>query len=135
MAGLAAMVSRSKADILVPPENFALVERGLYRGAFPKPKNFAFLRTLGLRTILSLKLEKTNEYPAANTAFNLARLDVSTGIAACIGQDLFGTFIRQTLEATGVDTAGLVHAPDTSSAKLTRTLACSRKRFHASELT
>ena len=62
--------SRSKGDILVPPENFALVERGLYRGAFPKPKNFPFLRTLGLRTILSLKLEKTNEYPAANTAFN-----------------------------------------------------------------
>ena len=53
---------------------------------------------------------------AANTAFNLARLDVSTGIAACIGQDCFGTFIRQTLEATGVDTAGLVHAPDASSA-------------------
>ena len=53
---------------------------------------------------------------AANTAFNLARLDVSTGIAACIGQDLFGTFIRQTLEATGVDTTGLVHAPDASSA-------------------
>ena len=64
------MVPRSKGDILVPPENFALVERGLYRGAFPKPKNFPFLRTLGLRTILSLKLEKTNEYPAANTAFN-----------------------------------------------------------------
>ena len=53
---------------------------------------------------------------AANTAFNLARLDVSTGIAACIGQDLFGTFIRQTFEATGVDTTGLVHAPDASSA-------------------
>ena len=53
---------------------------------------------------------------AANTAFNLARLDVSTGIAACIGQDCFGTFIRQTFEATGVNTTGLVHAPDASSA-------------------
>ena len=53
---------------------------------------------------------------AANTAVNLARLGVRTGIAACIGQDFFGSFIRQTLEAAGVDTADLVHAPDASSA-------------------
>jgi len=53
---------------------------------------------------------------AANTAFNLARMEVHTGIAACIGEDLFGDFIGQTLKKTGVDTAGLVRSADASSA-------------------
>nr|CCA21879.1 hypothetical protein ALNC14_080220 [Albugo laibachii Nc14] len=52
---------------LIPPENFAMIERGLYRSGFPKKKNFAFLESLGLRSILTLVLE---EYPFANTEFN-----------------------------------------------------------------
>ncbi|KAL0586193.1 hypothetical protein ABG067_004041 [Albugo candida] len=52
---------------LIPPENFAMIERGLYRSGFPKKKNFAFLKSLGLRSILTLVLE---EYPFANTEFN-----------------------------------------------------------------
>ncbi|KAH9113996.1 hypothetical protein LEN26_008506 [Aphanomyces euteiches] len=52
---------------LIPPENFAMVERGLYRSGFPKKKNFTFLRTLGLKSILTLVLE---DYPLANTEFN-----------------------------------------------------------------
>ncbi|KAF0702877.1 hypothetical protein AaE_015660 [Aphanomyces astaci] len=52
---------------LIPPENFAMVERGLYRSGFPKKKNFTFLRTLGLKSILTLVLE---DYPLSNNEFN-----------------------------------------------------------------
>ena len=37
---------------LVPPENFALVSPGVYRCGFPLKKNFAFLETLRLKTVL-----------------------------------------------------------------------------------
>lgn len=53
---------------LIPPENFAMIEKGLYRSGFPKKKNFAFLRkSLRLKSILTLVLE---DYPLANSAFN-----------------------------------------------------------------
>ena len=39
-------------ELLLPPDNFALVCSGVYRSAFPKKKNFAFLKKLGIRTIL-----------------------------------------------------------------------------------
>ena len=50
-----------------PPENFALVEKGVYRSAFPMRKNFPYLARLGLRSILTLILE---DYPEANVGFN-----------------------------------------------------------------
>ena len=53
---------------LIPPENFAMIEKGLYRSGFPKKKNFAFLKKcLGLKSILTLVLE---DYPLANSEFN-----------------------------------------------------------------
>ena len=49
-------------DEFIPPTNFAVIENGLYRstciislsytGAFPVKRNFAFLRHLGIRSIL-----------------------------------------------------------------------------------
>ncbi len=50
-----------------PPENFALIEPGIYRSAFPMKRNFSFLVRLKLKSILTLILE---EYPAANKEFN-----------------------------------------------------------------
>lgn len=50
-----------------PPENFAIVEPGIYRSAFPMRRNFSYLARIGLRSILTLILE---EYPVANTEFN-----------------------------------------------------------------
>ncbi|KAL7425056.1 tyrosine-protein phosphatase siw14 [Cryptotrichosporon argae] len=50
-------------DDLVPPENFAVVDKGVYRSGFPKKRNFRFLETLGLKTVLTLVLE---DYPEAN---------------------------------------------------------------------
>ncbi|BEI80662.1 hypothetical protein CcaverHIS002_0111910 [Cutaneotrichosporon cavernicola] len=48
---------------VVPPENFAAVTQGVYRSGFPKKRNFQFLETLQLKTVLTLVLE---DYPEAN---------------------------------------------------------------------
>lgn len=37
---------------LVPPENFASVVSGVYRSGFPKKKNFRFMESLKLKTVL-----------------------------------------------------------------------------------
>ncbi|GFZ52345.1 Tyrosine-protein phosphatase SIW14 [Saitozyma sp. JCM 24511] len=50
-------------DDLVPPENFAVVCPGVYRCGFPKKRNFRFMETLQLKTVLTLVLE---DYPEAN---------------------------------------------------------------------
>ncbi len=39
---------------LMPPFRFSHVESNLFRSAYPMPRNHAFLRTLRLRTIVSL---------------------------------------------------------------------------------
>jgi tyrosine-protein phosphatase SIW14 len=53
-------------EVLTPPENFAMVDSGIYRSGFPTKKNFAFLRELGIRTVVYLCPE---EYPPANAEF------------------------------------------------------------------
>lgn len=47
--------------MLVPPANFAPVERKLYRSAEPLPVNFTFLSSLRLRTLLWLAVEDPSE--------------------------------------------------------------------------
>ncbi|KAJ3080338.1 hypothetical protein HK102_003127 [Quaeritorhiza haematococci] len=51
---------------LVPTENFNMICNGVYRSAFPKKKNFPFLKKLGLKSILTLILE---DYPELNKKF------------------------------------------------------------------
>ncbi|KAJ2771734.1 tyrosine-protein phosphatase siw14 [Coemansia nantahalensis] len=51
---------------LHPPENFAMVCPYIYRSGMPKKRNFAFLRRLRLRSVVTLILE---EYPAQNQRF------------------------------------------------------------------
>src|SRR5690242_1563617 len=41
-------------NILVPPLNFALVLPGIYRSGYPNPKNYPFLKSLGLTIIIYL---------------------------------------------------------------------------------
>ena len=53
---------------------------------------------------------------AANTAFDLARLGVSTGISGCVGDDVLADFIVGTLNAAGVDTAGVVRTAEVATA-------------------
>ena len=44
---------------------------------------------------------------ASNAALDLARLGVQVGVAGCVGEDVFGQYIADTLARGGVDTAGL----------------------------
>ena len=44
----------------LPPENFSMVETGVFRSAFPRSKNMSFLARLCLKTVISLVPE---EYP------------------------------------------------------------------------
>lgn len=39
-------------EALIPPDNFNMVSNYVYRSSFPKKKNFAFLKKLGLRSML-----------------------------------------------------------------------------------
>lgn len=52
--------------LLVPPLNFSMVDYGVFRSGFPDTANFAFLQTLGLRSIIYLCPEP---YPDANVEF------------------------------------------------------------------
>ncbi|KAI9224400.1 tyrosine phosphatase family-domain-containing protein [Blastocladiella britannica] len=44
----------TKKRALVPPFRFAFVEHGVYRGAYPRPRNLEYLSRLNLATVLSL---------------------------------------------------------------------------------
>lgn len=49
-----------KEEELLAPENFSMVESGVYRSAFPRSKNISFLKSLGLKSVISLVPE---DYP------------------------------------------------------------------------
>ena len=53
-------------DLLVPPVNFSLVAKGIYRGSYPNQQNFSFLKHLELKSILFLCPE---DYSEANKKF------------------------------------------------------------------
>ncbi|GAA6005224.1 hypothetical protein JCM10207_002903 [Rhodosporidiobolus poonsookiae] len=52
--------------VLIPPENFAMVSPGLYRSSFPRRANFGFLRSLGLKSVMTLVQDP---YPEENLEF------------------------------------------------------------------
>jgi hypothetical protein len=60
LANLDPLGSKHKEISLLAPENFSMVEDGVYRSAFPRTKNSPFLRRLGLRSVISLVPE---DYP------------------------------------------------------------------------
>jgi tyrosine-protein phosphatase SIW14 len=47
-------------ELRIAPENFSMVEPGVYRSAFPRSKNKSFLESLNLKSVVSLVLE---DYP------------------------------------------------------------------------
>ncbi|KIS68496.1 uncharacterized protein UMAG_10576 [Mycosarcoma maydis] len=47
----------SSTTLIVPPLNFAMVSRGIYRSGHPNERNFEFLRRLSLKTVLYLGTE------------------------------------------------------------------------------
>lgn len=57
------MALHKEEDIsFLAPENFAMVEAGVYRSAFPRTKNLEFIKQLKLKTVVSLVPE---DYPTA----------------------------------------------------------------------
>jgi sugar/nucleoside kinase (ribokinase family) len=48
---------------------------------------------------------------AANVAVDLARLEVRVGVVGCVGDDTFGRFVVETLEAAGIDSGGVRQLP------------------------
>ena len=59
-------------DEFIPPTNFAVIEKGLYRSAFPVKRNFPFIHHLGIKSILVLVPE---EYPEDSLKF-MNRFDI-----------------------------------------------------------
>ncbi|GAA5924186.1 protein-tyrosine phosphatase Siw14 family protein [Sporobolomyces koalae] len=51
--------------LVYPPDNFAIVAPGIFRSSFPKRKNFRFLQSLKLKSVLTL----VEDYPQDNLDF------------------------------------------------------------------
>ncbi len=65
-----------------------------------------------------------------NTAIALARLGVSVRVAAAVGDDRFGQFIRNRVRAEGIDDAGLVILPGAkTSTSIVLVEASGERRF------
>lgn len=64
------MTAKHEEDVeFLAPENFSLVETGVYRSAFPRTKNMEFLKRLNLKSVVSLVPE---DYPVAMLDFYTA---------------------------------------------------------------
>lgn len=48
---------QSSSTLIVPPLNFSMVSRGIYRSGHPNERNFEFLRRLNLKSVLYLGTE------------------------------------------------------------------------------
>ncbi|CAD2216337.1 Tyrosine phosphatase family, putative [Angomonas deanei] len=51
------MSKKPPSTLLVPPDNFALVESNIYRSAYPTSESIPFLRQKGIKTIALLSIE------------------------------------------------------------------------------
>jgi tyrosine-protein phosphatase SIW14 len=58
--------TRNPEELIVPPVNFSLVAKGVYRSSHPNVRNFSFLSNLRLKTLLFLGPE---DYPLKNARF------------------------------------------------------------------
>ncbi|ONK56226.1 uncharacterized protein A4U43_C10F5420 [Asparagus officinalis] len=62
--------NQAPPESLIPPPNFSMVDRGIYRSGLPNAENLAFLDALNLRSIVYLCPEP---YPEANAEFVTSR--------------------------------------------------------------
>jgi sugar/nucleoside kinase (ribokinase family) len=54
---------------------------------------------------------------ASNAAIDLAKLGVRTGVVGRVGEDVYGGFVRDTLQEHGVETSGLIETPGTDTSQ------------------
>ena len=71
---------------------------------------------------------------AANVAIDLKRVDVSVGVAGCVGRDAMGRFFIDTLAAQGIDPGGIreVDAAETSGSLIINVAGEDRRFIHCS---
>ena len=66
--------------LLIPPQNFGIVEVDLYRSAHPNELNFPFLEKLRLRKIIHIEVDLAPELcaspPAADSPVHMQRASV-----------------------------------------------------------
>jgi len=69
---------------------------------------------------------------AANAAIDLRRVDVNVGVIGCVGADIFGRFIRETLGEAGIGTEGIrsVHDYPTSGTLIINVQGQDRRFIH-----
>ncbi|KAK9450157.1 tyrosine phosphatase family-domain-containing protein [Limtongia smithiae] len=65
-AAASALTTVSPREEYAVPENFSMVVPGIFRSSFPHAENFAYLRLLGLKSVLVLVPEP---YPTENAEF------------------------------------------------------------------
>ena len=64
------MASLADQAALAPPENFAMVWKGIYRSGYPSKRNLTFLRTLGYLGVPIIVLGwQPREYVRSNNVF------------------------------------------------------------------
>lgn len=70
---------------------------------------------------------------ASNAAMDLARLGVKVAVVGCVGDDAFGRFVIETLDARGVDTGSIRRLPDvgTSGTLIVNVSGEDRRFIHA----
>ncbi|HEX5472822.1 MAG TPA: carbohydrate kinase family protein [Lacipirellulaceae bacterium] len=67
---------------------------------------------------------------ASNAAMDLARIGVKVAVVGCVGDDAFGRFVIETLDARGVDTASIRQLPEVgTSGTLIVNVAGEDRRF------
>lgn len=79
--------------------------------------------------VLTEGLELTVGGCAANVAINLATLGARVGVAGRVGQDIFGAYVRETLEEAGVDCQQLHVAQSGTSGTLVINVDGEDRRF------
>ncbi|TYJ55122.1 hypothetical protein B9479_004159 [Cryptococcus floricola] len=97
-------MSDDPPSVVVPPINFSLVARGIYRSGHPNRKNFAFLKRLNLKGIIYL--EGSDPYRQDSLDFvesqnlTLYRFDFSkeSDLYTTEGQERLGGLLRVLLD-------------------------------------
>ncbi|MEO1996354.1 MAG: carbohydrate kinase family protein [Planctomycetaceae bacterium] len=83
--------------------------------------------------VLTKRLDLALGGCASNVAVDLARLNLDVGIVGRVGDDVFGRFVRDVLQDSGVDCAGLSVSPtaDTSGTLVINTRGEDRRFIHS----
>jgi tyrosine-protein phosphatase SIW14 len=92
-----------QTEEFIAPENFSMVEKGVYRSAFPRSKHLSFLRRLKLKTVFPLVLEDYQEqlvefFKKSGISVKAHGVDGNKGPFKGIDIDTFSDALRDILD-------------------------------------